>query len=111
MDSIIVLLFLAFLIGMGIFMIRYARLLQSIVDFSNENEAEIFGARYKNLYHLMADVSFLNMLWVKDCHVQINNHQLSKLIKKAHCMLRIGVLTGIVIFLVPLTNAVVNIGA
>lgn len=110
MDSIIVLLFLAFLIGMGIFMVKYAWLLQSIVDCSNETEAEILGARYKNIYHLMADISFLNSLWAKGCHSEITNKQLSELIFKAHRMLRIQVYIGLLVFFIPLINGVVNIG-
>ena len=111
MDSIIVLLFLVFLIGMGIFMAKYARLLQSIVDCSNETETEIFGARYKNIYHLMADISFINTLWAKGCHNDISSSQLSELISKAHRMLRLQVYIGLLVFFVPLINGVVNIGA
>jgi hypothetical protein len=111
MESIIVLLFLAFLIGMGIFMARYARLLQSIVEFSNETGSEIFNARYKNVYHLMADISFINTLWAKNCHSEIANPQLSGLIARAHRMLRIQVYIGLLVFLILLINGVANIGA
>ncbi len=111
MDAIIVLLFLIFLIGMGIFMVKYARLLQSIVDYSNEIEVEIFGTRYKNSYHLMADISFINTLWAKDCHSEADNNQLSALLFKAHRMLRIQVYIGLLVFFIPLINSVVNIGA
>jgi hypothetical protein len=111
MDSIVVLLFLAFLIGMGVFMAKYARVLQSIVECSNETGTEIFDARYKNIYHLMADISFLNALWAKGCHSEISSEKLSELIFKAHRMLRIQVYIGLLVFFIPLINGVVNIGA
>lgn len=111
MESIIVFLFFAFLIGAGVFLIKYSQVLAAIVDCSNTSGIEIFGARYKNVYQLMADVRFLNALWVKDCHEQIADSQLSKLVAKAHYMLRIGVVIGLLMFFVPLINAVLTIGA
>ena len=94
-------------------MVIYARLLQSIVDFSNDTDTdtEIFGVRYKNVYHLMADISFLNTLWSKDSYSKISNSQLSKLIFKAHCMLRTQVYIGFLIFFIPLIYTVVNVSA
>ncbi len=59
----------------------------------------------------MADVSFLNALWVKDCHEQIPDPQLSNLVAKAHHMLRAGVVIGLFMFFVPLINAVLKIGS
>ncbi|SIS78976.1 hypothetical protein [Neptunomonas antarctica] len=111
MESIIVILFLASLVGMGFFLIKYLHVLAAIVDCSNASGVEIFGAHYKNVYHLMADVRFLNTLWVKGCHEQVADSQLSTLVAKAHRMLRAGVLIGLLIFFVPLINAVVKIGA
>jgi len=92
------------------FMIKYARLLQSIVECSHDTDTQIFGARYKNIYHLMSDISFLNTLWVKGSHSQITNNQLSELIFKAHRMLRIQIYTGLLVFFIPLMNAAVKIG-
>ncbi len=106
-----VLLFLAFVIGMGIFMTKYARLLQSIVDLSNETKVEIFGSRYKNIYHLLGDISFLNTLWTKGCHSKISSNHLSELILKAHRMLRIQIYIGLLVFFIPLVDGLVNIGA
>ncbi len=111
MESLFVIIFLAFLIGMGIFMAKYARVLTAMVNRSNEAGIEIFGAKYKNIYHLMADISFLNTLWAKDCHMQIEDNQLSSLTATAHLMLRTQVYIGFFVFLGPLANAVVNAGA
>ncbi len=104
-----VILFLVFMLGMGIFLVMYARVLTAIVDRSNSSGVQIFGASYKNIYHLMADISFLNTLWAKDCHKQITDPELSGLVAKAHRMLRAQVLVGLLIFFVPLFIAVVKI--
>jgi len=111
MEVLFVIIFLVFLVGMGIFMAKYARVLTAMVKRSNEAGIEIFGAKYKNTYHLIADISFLNMLWTKDCYKQIKDNQLSSLTATAHRMLRAQVYFGFFVFLVPLTNAVVNAGA
>ena len=110
MNLIIVLIGVAFIIGFGAFFIKYARSLPSIVTYSNQSEIEVFGARYKNLYHLMADVSFINTLWEKGCYQTISDPLLSSLIKKAHRMLRFGVIIGALLFFAPLINAVIKIG-
>ncbi len=70
-----VILFLIALISSGVYLVRFARLLQNIVDYSSENNIPIFNANYKNLYHLYADFSFMNTLWMKDCHKQITDAQ------------------------------------
>ncbi len=102
---------LVFLVGMGFFMAKYTRVLTAIVDRSNESGVDIFGARYKNVYPLMADINFLNTLWAKGCHEQITDAQLSELVVKAHRMLRATMIIGLLVLFIPLINAVVNIGA
>ncbi len=103
-------LFVVSLVGIGIFMAKYVRVLTAIVDRSNESGVEIFGARYKSIYSLMADINFLNTLWGKGCHEQIADAQLSELVAKAHRMLRAMMIVGIFVFFIPLINAVINIG-
>lgn len=110
MGSLVAILFPVLLIGMGVFMVKYARVLTEIVDCSNESGVAIFRARYKNVYHLMADISFLNTLWGKGCQKQIPDLQLSELVAKAHRMLRAQVLIGLFVFFVPFTIGVVRIG-
>jgi uncharacterized integral membrane protein len=110
MEPFILIIFVAFLIGMGIFLAKYYRILSSIVNRSNETGIEIFGTRYKNVYSLMADISFLNTLWAKECFMQIKDGQLTELLAKAHNMLRAQVYIGLFMFLVFLVFVAVNTG-
>ncbi len=111
MDGLIALIAIGLLIGWGFYLAKYARLLKSIVDYSNENNVELFGARYRDLYHLYADIGFLNTLWKKDCHSQVDDSNLSMLVFRAHRMLRTQMTIGVFLFAIPLVNAFVKANA
>jgi hypothetical protein len=110
MEVIFAILFFPVLIGVGIFLIKYSRTLTAIVDQSNVAGVDIFGARYKNVYHIMGDVGFLNSLWVRGCYKKISEPKLSELVARAHRMLRAGILISMLVFFIPLVIAVVRIG-
>lgn len=111
MGLVITILLLALMVGAGIFLIKYSRTLTTIVDYSNATGISVFGNQYRNAYQLMSDTSFLNHLWVKNCHKEIEDSQLSNLVAKAHSMLRFGISVGLLIFSVMLINAMVTISA
>jgi hypothetical protein len=108
MGEMMVIVFFGFLIFIGAYLIKYSRVLGSIVDYSNANSVDIFGARYKNLYHLYADISFMNELWKKGCHDSIDDQTLREYINNAHSMLRTQVYLGLVVVLIPLFNAIIK---
>lgn len=110
MESIFSIVFLAFLIGVGVFLVKYSRILTAIVDQSNASGVDIFGARYKDVYHLMGNASFLNSLWEKGSYKRISEPQLSDLVARAHRMLRAGIFISILVFFIPLVIAVARIG-
>lgn len=93
MNSIVVILFFISIPLLGAYMVIYARKLASIAEYAHENQIEIFGAKYKNVYHLYGDISFLNNLWAQGCYEEIEDEVLTELVASAHKMLRIGVVT------------------
>lgn len=101
----------AFLIGAGVYLIQYVRVLSAIVHESNESGEDIFGARYKNTSHLGADAGFLNELWIKGCQDRVSSPKLSAHILKAHKLLRWGIYVSTGGFFGLLLIRIINISA
>ncbi len=111
MGTILALGFLLGVPSIGIFVIVYLRRLRAIAEFSNDNDADVFGTKYQNVYQLYSDISFLNALWSSECDREIKDETLSKLIVSAHRLLRVGVVVGIAIILLPILWRIVEIGS
>ena len=95
---------------MTILMVKYVRVLQSIIRYANETNTDIFGAHYKNIYHLISDASFINTLSKKNCYFEIEDKNLSQLIEKGSKLLRIQTICALLFAIYHIATIILNNG-
>lgn len=99
MEGLIAFLIVTVLVGSGVYAIRYYRQLRAAVDYSNEHGVDIFGARYRDIYHLISDVGFANSLWSSVKVQECEDEGLKAHLYTCHQMLRRQTYAGIAIFI------------
>ena len=108
MESAIAILMLLLFLIWGWLTFSYVRALTFVSTYCLEQGLEIFGRKYSNIYHLMADINFLNELWSGEAIETTENATLKQGLLKAGKLLKTNMVVGLVLFMLPVLSAVVN---
>ncbi len=100
MEIIFLVLFPAFLIAIGVAGAKYYRVLQSIIDYSNNKSIRVFGTQYRSLYQMASDITFSSNLWDSNKVATCEDEGLKTLLLKANKMFKWQMYGGICLFLV-----------
>ena len=62
MEKTIIYIFCALFIGLGLGVFMYFRSFKAIVNYSNKNNVDVFGKKYRNVFCLVSDFKFMASL-------------------------------------------------
>jgi hypothetical protein len=82
----------------SILVLRYYRSIQSVANYACGNDVSVFGAIYKNTYHLMADISFLENLWSGEKIGSEEDQELRQRLIRARKLLRFNMFFSLGLF-------------
>jgi hypothetical protein len=108
MESALVIIVSSLTIIWVLLIMSYVRVLTFIATYSYEHGLKISERSYLNIFHLMADITFLNELWSGKSVEIVQDTVLKNGLLRARKLLKVNMAIGIALFLIPILNAVVK---
>ncbi len=99
MGILFLILFPAFLVAIGVAGEKYYRMLQSIIDYSQNNSVNVFGTQYRSLFQMASDITFSSNLWDSNKVESCEDEGLKVLLLKANKMFKWQMYGGLSLFL------------
>jgi len=103
--GLLIILFLVLWISL---VVTYYLSIESIAAYAVSNKLPIFGALYKNVYHLMADISFLNNLWAGELIEDEKDQELKNKLTRTKRLLKSNIYFSLILFFSFLVYIVVT---